>query len=175
MSRRVFVQSMPPTQPLAPGARVIIRDAEWLVRKVDRTSTGGQAVSVIGLSELVKDKEAIFLSEIEERIEVIDPVETRYVADRSAHYRDSLLYIESLLRQTPPTDDRLYIGYKSAIDLVPYQLEPAILALEQPRQRILFADAVGCRRPQACRTLGQKHSPHLAHPHSCHFIANSFS
>ena len=50
----------------APGARVVIRDAEWLVRRLDRTSTGGQSLSVVGLSELVKDKEAIFLTEIEE-------------------------------------------------------------------------------------------------------------
>ena len=41
----------------APGARVVIRDAEWLVRKVDRTSTGGQAITVVGLSELVKDRD----------------------------------------------------------------------------------------------------------------------
>ena len=41
----------------APGARVVIRDAEWLVRKVDRTSTGGQAITVVGLSELAKDRD----------------------------------------------------------------------------------------------------------------------
>jgi hypothetical protein len=41
----------------APGARVVIRDAEWLVRKVDRTSTGGQAITVVGLSEWVKDRD----------------------------------------------------------------------------------------------------------------------
>jgi SNF2 family DNA or RNA helicase len=29
------------------------------------------------------------------------------------------------------------------MDLVPYQLDPAVQALEQPRQRILIADAVG--------------------------------
>lgn len=32
---------------IAPGARVVIRDAEWLVRKVDRTSTGGRAGATI--------------------------------------------------------------------------------------------------------------------------------
>lgn len=53
---------MPPSV-FPPGARVLIRDAEWLVRRSDRTSTGKQAVSVVGLSELVKDKEAIFLEE----------------------------------------------------------------------------------------------------------------
>lgn len=128
---------------LAPGARIVVRDAEWLVRRVDRTSTGGQALSVVGLSELVKDKEALFLTEIERAVELLDLVDTKLVPDSSSAYQASLLYIESLLRQTPPTDDNLYIGHQAAMDLVPYQLDPAIQALKQPRQRILIADAVG--------------------------------
>jgi hypothetical protein len=110
------------------------------VRRVDRTSTGGQCLSVIGLSELVKEKEAIFLPEIESQagngIEVLDPAETKLVPDTSSSFRDSLLYIESLLRQTPPTDDKLYTGHTAAVDAVPYQLDPAIQALQQPRQLI---------------------------------------
>ena len=128
---------------IAPGARIVIRDAEWIVRRVDKTSTGGQALHVIGISELVKDKEAIFLDEIEKKIELLDPAETRLVQDNSSSYKASLLYIESLLRKTPPTDENLYIGHKGAMDSVPYQLDPAIQALKQPRQRILIADAVG--------------------------------
>ena len=127
----------------APGARVVIRDAEWLVRKVDRTSTGGQAITVVGLSELVKDREAIFLSRIEKQIDILDPVDTRLVPDPSSSYQASLLYMESLLRHKPPTDANLYLGHQAAMDPVPYQLDPAIQALEQPRQRILIADAVG--------------------------------
>ena len=53
------------SQTIAPGARVVVRDAEWLVRRVDRTSTGRQALSVIGISELVRDKDAVFLDELE--------------------------------------------------------------------------------------------------------------
>jgi superfamily II DNA or RNA helicase len=128
---------------LAPGARVVVRDAEWLVRKVDRTSTGGQALAVVGISELVRNKEAIFLDEVEPSIEVLDPARTKLVQDASASYQASLLYMESLLRQTPPTDENLYIGHRAAMDPVPYQLDPAIQALRQPRQRILIADAVG--------------------------------
>jgi SNF2 family DNA or RNA helicase len=51
--------------------------------------------------------------------------------------------MESLLRQIPPTDVNLYMGHRAAMDFVPYQLELAIQALQQPRQRILIADAVG--------------------------------
>ncbi|HOV87241.1 MAG TPA: hypothetical protein PLM79_12820, partial [Syntrophobacteraceae bacterium] len=130
----------------APGARVLVRDAEWLVRKVDRTSTGGQAVTVVGISELVRDKEAVFLTEVEDLakpIEVLDPAKTNLVRDSSSSYQASLLYMESLLRQAPPTDENLYIGHRAAMDPVPYQLVPAVQALRQPRQRILIADAVG--------------------------------
>jgi superfamily II DNA or RNA helicase len=141
------------TATFAPGARVVIRDAEWLVRKVTRTSTGGQALEVIGISELVKDKEAIFLDEIDKNIEVLDPIDTNLVPDTSSSYRKSLLYMESLLRQKAPTDENLYIGHKAAMDRVPYQLDPAIQALEQPRQRILIADAVGLGKTLACGIL----------------------
>ena len=139
-------------QNIAPGARIVVRDAEWMVRKV-RTSTGGHALSVTGISELVKDKEAIFLDEIDKNIKVLDPVDTKLVTDPSSSYQKSLLYMESLLRQTPPTDENLYTGHKAAMDLVPYQLDPAVQALQQPRQRILIADAVGLGKTLACGIL----------------------
>ena len=54
-----------------PGARVVIRDAEWLVRQVDPTSNG-LAIDIVGLSELVRNKEARVLADAEEHIEVLD-------------------------------------------------------------------------------------------------------
>lgn len=38
---------------IAPGARIEVRDSEWLVRQVNRTETGGQAIHVVGMLELV--------------------------------------------------------------------------------------------------------------------------
>jgi len=117
---------------LAPGARVLVRDAEWLVRRVDRASTGGQALTCVGLSELVRDREATFLTDLEalhSPVKSLDPARTRLVADSSNQYQDSLLYLESLLRQTPPTDSRLYTGHQAAMDFVPYQLDPALQVL----------------------------------------------
>ncbi len=129
-----------------------MRDAEWLVRRVDRTSTGDDAYTVVGISEIVRDKEAVFLRKIE-RPEVLDPASTAIVIDRSAGYSSSLLAIESLLRQTPPTDDNLYIGHLGAMDPVLYQRDPAIQALDQTRQRILIADAVGLGKTMECGVL----------------------
>lgn len=129
--------------PLAPGARVVIRDAEWIVRRVDRSRAGGLQLLCDGASELVRGREGVFLTALERKIQVLDPAETRLVADRSPGFADSLLYIESQLRQVVPNDERIHIGHQAAMDKVPYQLAPARQALRQPRQRILIADAVG--------------------------------
>jgi hypothetical protein len=132
------------TSVLAPGARVLIRDAEWIVKRVDTTGTGGRSVQVIGVSEIVRHKEARFLTEIEGKsLTLLDPAETELVPDGSPQFRNSRLYLESLLRQSPPTGNDLWIGHSAAVDNLPFQLDPALLALEQPRQRILIADAVG--------------------------------
>ena len=85
-------------QTIAPGARVLIRDAEWIVRRVDRTGTGGQSIQVIGVSEIVRNKEARFLTEIEGKsITVLDPAETELVPDASPQFRNSRLFLESLI------------------------------------------------------------------------------
>jgi len=129
---------------LAPGARVLIRDAEWIVKRKDRTSVGDYSLQVVGVSEIVRGQEARFLTSLEDKsIVPLDPAQTDLVADTSPQYRHSRLYLESLLRQSPPTDSDLWIGHQAAIDDLPYQLDPAIQALEQSRQRILMADATG--------------------------------
>ena len=131
------------TPEIAPGARIVVRDAEWVVRRVDPTPTGRKALTVTGISQLVRDKEAVFLEDLEGDIEILDPAKTKLVPDTSSHYRNAVLYIESQLRRVTPTGDQIYIGHKAAMDPVPYQLDPALAALRQPRQRLLIADAVG--------------------------------
>src|SRR5206468_1851712 len=122
-------------------ARVVVRDEEWLVRGTEGTSAGGVAVRVLGLSELVRNKEAIFLTDIDE-IQELKPEATVLVADKSPKYRRSRLYLEALLRRTPPTEPKLYVGHRGAMQQTRYQLEPAAKALAQPRPRILLADGV---------------------------------
>ena len=130
-------------KPIAPalGARVVVRDAEWVVRRVDMTSGGNYQLACVGISEIVRDRQAVFMSELE-RIEVLAPENTRLVPDGSPEFADSLLYMESRLRQVVANDEDIHVGHGAAMYLVPYQLEPARQALRQPRQRILIADAV---------------------------------
>jgi superfamily II DNA or RNA helicase len=130
----------------APGARVVIRDCEWIVRRADPSDDGGYVLTVDGLSELVNGKSARFLTRLEEAenaIRVLDPAETRFEQDLTPGFEKSRLFIETQLRQITPADQRIHLGHKAAMDPVPYQLDPALQALKQNRQRILIADAVG--------------------------------
>ncbi len=126
----------------SPGMRVIIRDEEWMIKKVESNSLGRKTIFCLGISSLVKDKDAIFLTDIEE-IEQLDPSKVELKIDDSPFFKRSRLYIESKWRQKIPTEPNLYIGSKAAMDLMNFQLEPAQLALRRPRQRILIADSVG--------------------------------
>lgn len=126
----------------APGMRTIIRDEEWMVKKIETNSLGNKALHCIGISPLVKDREAIFLTDLES-IQIVNPAEVKLVPDHSPRYRRSLLYLESQWRQQIPTDTNIHVGYRAAMDPMPYQLDPAKLSLQRPRQRILIADTVG--------------------------------
>lgn len=126
----------------APGMRTIIRDEEWMVKKIETNSLGNKALHCIGISPLVKDREAIFLTDLEE-IQIVNPAEVNLIPDDSSFYKRTLLYLESQWRQQIPTDSDLHVGHRAAMDLMPYQLDPAKLALKSTRQRILIADTVG--------------------------------
>ncbi len=107
----------------APGSRIMARDEEWLVRRVDLTPSGAHLLTVPGLSPLVRDKEAKFIDHVEdldEPVQLVDPKTTVPVHDPSPYYRDTRLFLEALLRQTVPPDSRLTIGHRGATDLLPY-------------------------------------------------------
>lgn len=127
----------------APGARVEIRDAEWVIRRVDVSSDKGFQLSCDGISELVRGKEAIFLTQLENGVKILDPATTKLVQDDSNAFEKCLLYVESQLRQAQPNNQNIHIAHKAAMNVVPYQFDPTLQALAQPRQRILIADAVG--------------------------------
>lgn len=129
--------------PYAPGARVVIRDEEWLVRRVDPSSDGGHLLSCDGVSELVRGRAAQFLTELEDEIKVLDPAKTELVTDTSSNFNSTFLYLEAQLRRSTPNDDQIHLGHRAVMNLVPYQLDPALQALKQPRQRILIADSTG--------------------------------
>lgn len=128
---------------LVPGARALIRDEEWLIRRVDPSADGGWLLSCDGISDLVRGQSALFLTELEDDIEILDPAETLLVPDDSPTYSATMLYLESQRRRTVPNDTQIHLGHRAVMNVVPYQLDPALQALKQPRARILIADSVG--------------------------------
>lgn len=127
---------------LSAGMRVMVRGQEGLVTKVEFNTLGNNAVTCTGISPLVRDYQATFLTDLD-HIEPVDPTRTIFVPDQSPRAARSHLFIESMLRSTAPTDGNIHVGNRAAMDSLPYQLVPARQALSQPRQRILIADAVG--------------------------------
>jgi len=122
---------------------VLVRGEEWIVKRVSADLLGHvSAVRVIGISELVRGKEAVFLTDIDS-IEELRPEDTKLVSDPTPRSRRARLYLESLLRRTPPTGSELSVGHLGAMDRADFQLVPAAKALAQPRPRILIADGVG--------------------------------
>ena len=128
----------------APGARVVVRDAEWMVRTSTPTDNDGHLLRAVGVSEFVRGEEALFFTGIES-IEPLRPEETTLVHDPSSGYAESRLYLESVLRRTPlpQSERRLATIGGFLLDGKVYQQRPAELALKALRPRVLIADVVG--------------------------------
>lgn len=131
---------------LAPGARVEVRDEEWIVKQCyyDEDS-GANVLKVKGISGLVRGMNMVFLDSLDV-IKVVDPLKVSFDLDSTPHYRRTKLFIDTWLRKTIPNSNRLVIGHKGVFKDTSYQFKPAVQALDQNkniRPRILMADAVG--------------------------------
>ncbi|MGW3823117.1 SNF2-related protein [Streptomyces sp. NPDC005071] len=129
-----------------PGAQILVRDEVWLVRTTTRTEHDGARIEAVGASEFVRDREAVFFTELD-RVELIDPRETTLVRDDSPNFRRSRLFLEAVLRKTalPQSERGLALADQFLLDSLPYQQRPAELALSgrNLRPRLLIADVVG--------------------------------
>lgn len=134
---------IPTPQRLAPGARVTIRDEDWIVRRIDHSDDGGQALTCDGLSELVRGTTAIFLDRLEDAVQVHDPARTELFQDPSDYFGDSLLYLESVRLRMVPNDAHIHRAHQGVMRLTAYQRVPAEKGLRQVRTRLLIADGVG--------------------------------
>ena len=133
---------MPLQQAPAPGARAIVRDEEWIVQNADVCQLGGWQLNCIGVSETVRNRRALFLSQLED-VTLIDPSQTKLEFDDSPTFIASRLFIEARLRQSAVQNDSVVLGHKAVMDALPFQLVPAHQVLHQLRPRLLVADTVG--------------------------------
>ena len=96
---------------IAPGARILVRSEEWLVRNAEPSADGGRLLFCEGISDLVRGIDARFLTTLEEDIQVLDPAVTVLVADESPQFIASLLYMESLRLRSTPNDARIRLAH----------------------------------------------------------------
>lgn len=136
----------PETAKYPPGSQIEVRDEEWLVRNVTGTDHDGDRLDVVGVSEFVRDQEAVFFTKLDD-VQLMDPRRTKLIADDSPTFRRSRLFLEAVLRKTPlPQSERgLALADSFLLDPLPYQHRPAQLALSgrNLRPRMLIADVVG--------------------------------
>ena len=122
------------TQAPAPGARALIRDEEWIIQNADQCNLGGWQLSCIGVSETVRNRHALFLTQLED-VTLIDPAKTELVYDDSPTFIASRLFIEARLRQSALQNESVVIGQHGVMDALPFQLQPAHEVLQQLRPR----------------------------------------
>jgi hypothetical protein len=101
--------------PFAPGARAVIRDEEWLIRRTDPTVDGGWLLTCEGVSDLVRGQTALFLTLLEEAIEILDPAQTELVPDPSPTYNAAVLYLESQRRRGVANDESIHLGHRGVM------------------------------------------------------------
>lgn len=132
---------------IAPGAQIVVRDELWLVRNTQETEHDGLRIEATGVSDFVRDTEAVFFTALDEDIEPLDPRKTRLVPDGSREHRVGRLYLEAVIRKSflPQTEHGLALADSFLMDPQAHQLRPAELALSMrnPQPRLLIADVVG--------------------------------
>ncbi|MHC2674484.1 hypothetical protein ACVI1J_006647 [Bradyrhizobium diazoefficiens] len=148
---------------LVAGARVRIRDAEWVVGHVEKNSVAGSIIHATGISGIVRDKNAIFVESVERTrgrgIEVIDPANVVLVPDQSSGYASgySLSSLRELeLAPLETEEDRngyfisdtietlfrvVFEGTPAAATLGGSQLEP--FTFQPVRARLFSPEALG--------------------------------
>ncbi|GGK65723.1 helicase [Planomonospora parontospora subsp. parontospora] len=131
-----------------PGARIEVRDAEWIVRTCAQLASDGDTprykITAVGASEFVRDEDAVFFSDLDD-VSLLKPEETVLEQDATPRFAQSRLFIEAVLRRTPlpQTEKGLALADGFLLDPLAYQRRPAELALKGLRPRILIADVVG--------------------------------
>lgn len=128
---------------LTAGQRISTRGEDFIILNSTANHDGTFIIEAEGISELVKGRRFQFDLILDPDIRPLDPSQTRFVPDTDSGYRKTRLFIETQLRNSSVSSQKITIAQKAAINLAEYQLTPVLKALKLPRPRLLIADGVG--------------------------------
>lgn len=126
-----------------PGSVIHLRSTTWKVLGSSALKRGYREIHCRGLSNIVRDKEARFVWDLEKGARILDPAAIQLVSDASSGLIDSKLHLEAAFRNTPTTTRQPLTLGRAAIDDLSFQHLPVERALAQDRVRLLIADDVG--------------------------------
>lgn len=99
---------------LSEGQRITVRGEDFMVTRVKPGDNCNHIMHAKGLSELVKDQQFIFDTEIDSDISIVNPKNMKFVPDTFHGYSFSKLYIENAMRCYPVWSDKITIATKGA-------------------------------------------------------------
>ncbi len=125
------------------GQRISVRGEDFLISNIQKNYDDSYIIECQGISDLVMGQDFVFDSQIDKDIQVLDPLNTKLVADVSTGYRLTKLYLETKIRNSTDQKNKIQIAHKAAFNVANYQLEPTLKSFQNIRPRILIADGVG--------------------------------
>jgi ERCC4-related helicase len=118
-----------------------------MVRACAPTASDGYKIRATGVSEFVRETEAVFFTALEDPKPILlRPEDTILVPDGTPKFAKARLFLEATLRRTPLPQSERGLATKNdsfLLDPLTYQQRPAELALKNLWPRILIADVVG--------------------------------
>ncbi len=128
---------------LSRGQRITVRGEDFLISNIVTNHDETYIIECQGISDLVMGQDFTFDTNIDRDIKVLDPLNTKLVADTSSGYRLTKLYLETKIRNSTDQKNKIQIAHKAAFNIANYQFEPTLKSFQNIRPRILIADGVG--------------------------------
>jgi hypothetical protein len=111
---------------IAPGVRISLRGEDFLVTKIEEDLRKSKILYADGISEVVRGKRFVFDTAVDKEILIVEPNNTRLIADTSGQYLKTKLFLETRLRNSSFSSKKIEISHKAAINFTDFKFDPTL-------------------------------------------------